>query len=616
MAGLRPWLALALVAWLGAANPAVAADANSGTADKLLTAFDSGRSTLKGELYMLVVVAPPAPRELLAQHLDLARFRTETDLSDTELSRLIAATPNQARALLEPAGFFNAVVDVQRSAAAPGALPTITVRVDPGVQTEVESLKLLLQGQLLDAINDGDKRAERRWGRLQRRWLLDEGEFFTQGAWAQSRTDLLNDLRSDGYPAASIAGSSARIDADRDRARLFVAVDSGPLFRVGSVRVEGLQRTPESAALNVRPFGLGTIYTEQMLLDYQEALGKVGLYDGIGVELDGNPDLADNAAVIVRLRERQFQEASPTIGFSTDTGPRVGLDYSHRRPFDRDWIFSSRASIGQKESFLNLDLISYPRERGYRALLGVRADYLDAAGSITETQRVRAGRSLDTLRFTRLVYGEFTRSSVRTENESRIDRAIGAYTEWTRRDLNDRRFPTRGTIATLHAGGGRAYDNDGDRGQFGRGLARLTWFQPLGAGWFLQTRAEAAQVFAASDLGIPDSLLFRAGGDESVRGYGYQTLGPERDGATVGGRKLATGTVEVMHRLSANLPDWYGAVFIDAGDAADEWNELDAAVGVGFGVRWRSPVGPLRIDLARGERTGSVRLHLSVGVTF
>ncbi len=584
--------------------------------DDLRELLEGDVSTLQGELFTLIVYAPREARAVLTQHLDLARFRTETDLSDTELGRLIAATPNQARRLLEPSGYFNAVIDVQRTPPRAGERPTVTVTVDPGPPTQVEELKLLLQGAMLDAINEGDERTERRWKRLQRRWDLDEGSFFTQQAWSQSRTDLINDLHGYAYPTASIAGSSARIDADRDRAKLFVAVDSGPLFRIGEVRVEGLERTPASAAINVQPFASGEVYDEQMLVDYQEMLTRVGLYDGIGVELDNDPEQAANATVILRLRERQFQEASPSIGFSTDTGARVGLEYSHRRPFDRDWVFASRLSVGQSERIANFDLLSYPRANAHRMVFNLRADYLDAAGSITETQRARAGRLQEQLRFTRFGYAEFTRSSVKTANERRVDRATGLYFEWTRRELNNRLFPTRGSIITLNGGGGRANDNDGDKGQFARGLARLTWYQPLGAGWFMQVRGEAAQVFADDALGIPDALLFRAGGDDSVRGYGYQTLGPKRDGATVGGRKMVTGTFEVMKRISPQLPDWFGAVFVDAGDAADQWEDIDAAVGIGVGVRWRSPVGPLRVDIAWGERERSLRLHLGVGVSF
>ena len=119
-----------------------------------------------------------------------------------------------------------------------------------------------------------------------------------------------------------------------------------------------------------------------------------------------------------------------------------------------------------------------------------------------------------------------------------------------------------------------------------------------------------------SAVGIPDTLLFRAGGDDSVRGYGYRTLGPEIRGITVGGRTLLTGSVEVARPISPKYPAYWWAAFIDAGNAADRWTDMKPAVGYGVGLRWRSPVGPLRVDVAYGQQVKQVRVHLSVGVAF
>ncbi|MEO8312502.1 MAG: BamA/TamA family outer membrane protein, partial [Caldimonas sp.] len=109
---------------------------------------------------------------------------------------------------------------------------------------------------------------------------------------------------------------------------------------------------------------------------------------------------------------------------------------------------------------------------------------------------------------------------------------------------------------------------------------------------------------------------FRAGGDNSVRGYGYRTLGPTINGAVVGGRVLMTGSVELEHALLDRLPALLGAVFVDAGNAADRWNRLHPVFGYGVGLHYRSPVGPLRLDLAYGQDVRQLRLHLSVGVAF
>ena len=123
-------------------------------------------------------------------------------------------------------------------------------------------------------------------------------------------------------------------------------------------------------------------------------------------------------------------------------------------------------------------------------------------------------------------------------------------------------------------------------------------------------------MFVHSRIAVPDTVLFRAGGDNSVRGYGYRTLGPRVNGVVVGGRVETTASVEVEHALTARLPSLFGALFVDAGNAADQWNDLRPVVGVGAGLHYRSPVGPLRLDVAYGVNEQRWRLHLSVGVTF
>jgi translocation and assembly module TamA len=123
-------------------------------------------------------------------------------------------------------------------------------------------------------------------------------------------------------------------------------------------------------------------------------------------------------------------------------------------------------------------------------------------------------------------------------------------------------------------------------------------------------------VFAKSRIAVPDPILFRAGGDESVRGYGFRTLGPTINGAIASGRVLMTASAEVARPILARYPAIWGAAFVDAGNAADRWGDLHPVFGYGVGVHWRSPVGPLRVDLAYGEAVRQVRLHVSVGIAF
>jgi translocation and assembly module TamA len=148
---------------------------------------------------------------------------------------------------------------------------------------------------------------------------------------------------------------------------------------------------------------------------------------------------------------------------------------------------------------------------------------------------------------------------------------------------------------------------------FVRGTAKMNVLVPLGRRADVAARLEGGIVMANSRSGVPSSFLFRTGGDQTVRGYAYQSIGVPQGRAIVGGRYMMVGSVEATYWLAG---DWGVAAFVDAGDAFDNRNLFDLAIGYGMGVRWRSPIGPFRADIAYGERSESVRLHFSVGFNF
>jgi len=173
---------------------------------------------------------------------------------------------------------------------------------------------------------------------------------------------------------------------------------------------------------------------------------------------------------------------------------------------------------------------------------------------------------------------------------------------------DDKLYPSRGwgLNADLRAGG-TAIGSDVDFAQL-RVQGRVVF--SLGQWNRVLLRGELGRTFTGNFDRLPPSLRFFAGGDSSVRGYGYQEIGPKIAGRVVGGRSLAVFSAEFEHRFSAH---WGAAAFVDAGDAFD--TRPDMHVGVGFGLRWRSPVGPVRVDLARGlnDPQQTIRLHLNIG---
>jgi translocation and assembly module TamA len=131
--------------------------------------------------------------------------------------------------------------------------------------------------------------------------------------------------------------------------------------------------------------------------------------------------------------------------------------------------------------------------------------------------------------------------------------------------------------------------------------------------WSFTTRAEAGAVFGANREDVPSELLFRTGGDTTVRGYAFESLGLKIGSVVFPVRYYTVASAELTRWINQSLGI---ATFIDAGNAFDRFSDFHLAVGYGIGARVRTPVGPFRLDIAYGEQSRQVRLHFSVGVAF
>jgi translocation and assembly module TamA len=179
-------------------------------------------------------------------------------------------------------------------------------------------------------------------------------------------------------------------------------------------------------------------------------------------------------------------------------------------------------------------------------------------------------------------------------------------------------YALSGQVGLGYAGGpASSYTPDATYGPYARLYGRLTRYWPLPGSFYLQGRVEMGQIVVGTNVAMPDAEQWRAGGEESVRGYAWRSLAPfDRKGNIVGGNSLLTSSVEIAHPFTASLPSVWWAAFVDAGSAASRFNDMKAVVGYGLGVRVRSPVGPLKIDWSWGEAVHRGRLDLSIGVAF
>ncbi|MDR7295445.1 translocation and assembly module TamA [Pelomonas aquatica] len=548
-------------------------------------------------------------RNLLAQHLDIARYRaSEAALSRVELARLAAAAPAQAQTLLETEGYFNATATVERD---PGNASEVRLHVTPGPRTRVASVAIDFQ----EGMAEDDAKALRE--SLRRAWPLREGDTFTQAQWASGKNDLLLRARAGGYPLARWAETNARVDPDTQTAELRLVVASGNRAKFGALRIEGLKRQTRESVERLTGFSRGDAYTEQQLADFQERLAKTQLFDAVRVQLQPETVEADGSSpVLVTLTESSLQQATVAVGYHANNGQSISVEHLHRRPFDLPVRARSKVQLSRDLRGLELELSSHPQPDLKRNLASLQFEQDRSGDTIAQNLGLRLGRLYEAAQDERLSYVELLRARETAGSEVHTNLAVSVNQQWIRRRLDSNLLPTDGHQALALVGLGYARGGGSeDSGPFGRMQFKLGVYKPFG-GWFGSARAEVAQVVAREQVGVPEKLLFLAGGDESVRGYAYRSLGPVRDGLTVGGRVMATGSVEVARPILASFPSLWGAVFVDAGNAASRWQDFRPVVGYGAGVRWRSPVGPLRVDFARAQETGKWRLHFSVGITL
>lgn len=581
--------------------------------------------------WQLVVHAPSPLDALLMRHLDLARYQQEgaadgdeaSRIGRGELRRLVAAVPEQARGLLDAEGHFAAQVSVRMTGqdADGDGTEDITVQIDvqPGPQTQVQRVEFAFEGDLDRRLSEGDAAAQGMVDALRQHWALGAGLPFRQTDWTAARNAALARLRADTYPTASWSGTSVSVDAQQARASLFLVADSGPAYAMGPIRVEGLVRQPASAIVNLAPFDEGSPYRERQVLDWQERIQKLNLFENVFVSPVLDASQPHSTPLVVQVRELPLQAATFGVGVSSDNGPRLTAEHLHRNPFSVGWQAKTRVQLGARLSDAQLDWLSHPWPARKRGVVSAQfSSEEDNDNAITTSERLKVGRIREGERLERLQHVEWLRAVVRSAQGLRVS-AASAYSaslQWIFRDVDSQILPTRGSTSMLQLTAGRAHASLGSDGVFSRVHARVTAYQPLPWSWQLVARAEGGQLVARDEVSVPDTLLFRVGGDDSVRGYAHRSIGVERDGVTVGGRAMATASVELAHPLWPGLPSLQGAVFVDVGDAADSFARWSSKRGEGVGVRWRSPVGPFRVDVARASGTGQWRLHFSVGISL
>ncbi|WP_372658751.1 autotransporter assembly complex family protein [Hydrogenophaga sp.] len=588
---------------------------------------------------------PKELREFLLRHMELQRFRQLADLDANELNRLLEKAPDNLGDLLGTLGHFNPEVELLGlSPDAQSPLGTVRLRVDPGPLTRVEHVIVAFRGDIADRPETAAQRAD-----IQAAFTLQVGDRFTQADWDSAKSAALRQLTALRYPAGRIDGSLADINPVTHSARLAVEFDSGAPVRIGDVRVQGAERYDEATANNlVRLSGLvpGSDYNLAHLQEAQQRIAETGYYDSVFVYVEPGAD-SQVAPVVVQVRESLRQKLVLGIGASTDSGPRLSVEHTNHRMLGSRWRAVSKLLIERDDQLLSTDWSRPVDTQGWRWITGAQTARQIDGYDTTTSQRLRLGQSQDTTNLDRSFFLQYDRALSENSLDATLGTGVGesalsANYAWTRRRFDNLLQPNSGHGLGVELGVGstlvpirrpffrtrlrwlgywpiasdQPYDAQTTAAALGEAKPAAATTSNAGR---LALRLEVGAVWAQKDAPIPETQLFLTGGDNSVRGYGLRDIGlPQADGGVSPGRYLAVAILEWQRPLYRNgvRTPFESVLFVDAGAVADQPGELRPRLGVGTGLRYNSPVGPLQVDLAYGLKSKRLRLHLNVGFTF
>ncbi len=583
--------------------------------------------------YTVRIDAPGPLEDLLQDNLDLVRWRGNPRLDRDQLQRLVKNTPDQVRTLVATEGYYSPTVTAGLDAAR--GIPEARVTVVPGQPVLVGDIDLVLQG--FEPIGDNAVKFDA--DALRARWAMPKGARFRTADWEGAKRTLLRQVMQVRYPRAQLVESQAVVDPDKLRADLKVVLDSGPEVHLGELRIEGLKRYPSVIITNLNPIKPGEDYSEATLQAFQAKLQDTGYFSGVEVSADMSALLDENiealtddqpgqtapaappapkpraaspvtTPVLVRVTENKQKNVTAGLGLSTNTGKRAQLAYDDLDVFGLR--FKSALIFENLRQSARGDFYWPTTAKGYSDSVGAGFERTDLQGERTSVSTVAAKRAWGTPLLEHSVTLEYLNELRNVDGQpTTSSKSIPLTYSITRRKLDNLLSPTVGYAYNVQLGGAVLPVLTDER--FLRATARIVNYRPVGSSGTFILRGEAGAVASREKAGVPSTLLFRAGGDQSVRGYAYQELGIRQGTAIVPGRYLATASAEYQWWFK---PPYGVAFFYDAGNAADTVRELRPKSGYGIGARWRSPVGPINVDVAYGHAVKKVRLHFSLGFTF
>lgn len=564
----------------------VAKDNNKGTSADLATIELSGvDSELKKNIELHMPVTTP---ECTADRAEVKQFFT------TVKKNLRKAT----RAL----GYYDA--ELVSGGSIVDNCWKLRLRITPGKSTKVTSI-------LTQVVGEGKN--EKLFTDILKKPPYMKGDMLNHKNYTDFKTQLSEAAQTLGFYDAEFEQHSIKVDPTSYSASVVLILNTGKRYRYGEVTVDQ-KILSDKAMKKYVLLKKGNPVNAEDLINQQQLLQRSGYFNTIKVEVLHDQAKNFQVPVAISLTSKKRNSYKFKVGYGSDTGPRIALEMNRRYTGKSGKQLKMEAVISETLPEASIQLINprnNPEDNSLIYSIDLKTDSND--DDDIESHTLSIGGTL---------VRKFENGWVRTaslaaiKDKTKVDHEEGTEANllmfgvgFERVKADSLVYPTEGWRLKLSlAAAYEAILSDQDITQ----LKILTkGVKQFGSGRILARMNVGSSVLSDFNS-LPESLRFFAGGSNSVRGYSYKSLGERNsNGENIGGKHLLDLSLEYQHPISES---WSAAVFVDAGNAFNSWDDPRLKVGVGFGARWRSPVGPVRIDLGFPEdNLSDPHLHLSVG---
>ncbi|OCQ50538.1 Translocation and assembly module TamA precursor [Photorhabdus australis subsp. thailandensis] len=509
---------------------------------------------------------------------------------------------------LRPLGYYEPIIEFTYRENKPPTRSVLTAKVIVGEPVRIAGVSVVL---------DGGAKTDEDYAKLVKSSSPKKGTILNHGEYESFKSSLTGLAIRKGYFDSIMKKSQLGVSKERHEAFWDFDFDSGERYRFGPVHYQGSQ-IREDYLGNLVPFKEGDFYTSEQLAELNRRLAETGWFNSALVTPDfetvrknGNKTLPLDA--VLTPRSGNYVELGG--GYGSDVGPRVKAKWTKPWLNSRGHSLNASANLSAPEQIVDasykMPLKANPLEQYYALQAGYKRK--DLNDTVSDTATVNLSRNWDLS--TGWQYGINMRWSL---------------SHFTQADVTNTTmllYPGVNVSRIRQRGGTMPYWGDSQR--YSIDISDTTWgsdvdFLVLQAkNVWIRTYWDNHRFVARGNLGwietnefqkVPPDLRFFAGGDHSIRGYKYQKISPKDDkGKLTGASTLIVGSLEYQYNVTG---DWWSAVFVDTGEAVNDIKNSDFKTGVGIGVRWASPVGPIKFDLARpigDSESHGIQFYIGLG---